>query len=204
MTTTEATRDKKGRFTGSKASKNGNGKSLGMLAGAAAGGVAVGLLALFGRKAIVQAPSALAHDWVEALTAEHRAVAKIFDAIEATDDTATLRRSMLLTQLKHALTRHAIEEENVIYPALRDTGKKEAADLLVKEHGYVKQHLYELSNMPSTSPEWMEVIRRFRCDLEDHIAEEESNLFPMLRATLSEEKNKALAVAMNKEGFKVA
>ncbi|NML05900.1 hemerythrin domain-containing protein [Sphingomonas sp. G-3-2-10] len=204
MTTTEATRDNKGRFTGSKAVKNGNGKSLGMLAGAAAGGVAVGLLALFGRKAIVQAPSALAHDWVEALIGEHRAVAKIFDAIEATDESATLRRSLLLAQLKHALTKHAIEEENVIYPALRDAGNKDAADLLVKEHGYVKQYLYELANTPSTTPEWMQIVSRFRADLEDHVAEEENNLFPMLRATLSEEKNKALAVAMNKEGFKVA
>lgn len=207
MATTEATRDSKGRF---KAKPRTNGAdhhrsgSLGVIAGAAAGGAALGLLALFGRKAIVQAPSALAHDWVEALTREHAAVAKLFDAIEATDETATIRRNLLLTQLKHALVKHAIEEENVIYPALREAGQIEAADALNREHGYVKQYLYELENMPTASPEWLTTIRRFRADIEEHVAEEENNLFPMLRAMLSEEKNKALALAMNKEGFKVA
>ena len=201
MTTTEATRDSKGRFTGSKASE---GHGIGTIAGAVAGGAALGLLAWFGRKAIVQAPSALAGDWVEALTLEHAAVAKIFDALEATDESATMRRNLLLMQLKHALIKHAIEEENVIYPALREAGKIEAADALNKEHGYVKQHLYALENTPTASPEWIAIVRRFRADIEEHVAEEENNLFPMLRAMLTEEKNKALTLAMNKEGFKVA
>lgn len=201
MTTTEATRDSKGRFTGSKAAE---GRGMGAIASAVAGGAALGLIAWFGRKAIVQAPSALAHDWVEALTLEHAAVAKIFDALEATDAHATMRRNLLLMQLKHALTKHAIEEENVIYPALREAGNVEAADELNKEHGYVKQYLYELENTPTASPDWIAIVRRFRADIEEHVAEEENNLFPMLRATLSEEKNKALALAMNKEGFKVA
>ncbi|MEZ0244617.1 MAG: hemerythrin domain-containing protein [Sphingomonas sp.] len=202
MTTTEATRDSKGRFTGSKAIPDGRG--IGPIAGAVAGGAALGLLAWFGRKAIIQAPSALAHDWVEALTLEHKAVAKLFDGLEATDEHATTRRNLLLMQLKHALTKHAIEEENVIYPALREAGKIAAADALNKEHGYVKQYLYELENTPTASPDWIAIVRRFRADLEMHVAEEENNLFPMLRASLSEEKNKALALAMNKEGFKVA
>jgi hemerythrin-like domain-containing protein len=205
MTTVTATRDNKGRFTGSRPAKgNGNGSSIGVIAGAAAGGAALGLLAMLGRKAIVQAPSALAGDWVEALTAEHEATRKVFDALEATDEHATTRRNMHLMQLKHALTRHAIEEENVIYPAMREAGQAEAADELNKEHGYVKQYLYELENMPSASPEWIAKVRRFRADIEDHMREEETNLFPMLRAMLSDEKNKALTLAMNKEGFKLA
>lgn len=206
MATVTATRDNKGRFTGSKPAKgNGHaGSSLGMLAGAAAGGAALGLLAMFGRKAIVQAPTALAGNWDEALAAEHQAVLKIFDALEATDEKATTRRNLHLIQLKHALTKHAMEEENVIYPALREAGQREAADALTKDHGYVKQYLYELDNTPSASPEWIAKVRRFRADLEEHMQEEETNLFPMLRAMLTEEKNKALTLTMNKEGFKVA
>ena len=200
MTTTTATRDKNGRFTGSKKS----GGNLGVIAGAAAGGAALGLLALFGRKAAVQAPTALAGNWDEALAVEHAATRKVFDAIEATDETASMRRNMLLSHLKHALMKHAIEEENVIYPALREAGQKEAADELNKEHGYVKQYLYELENMPTASPDWIMKVRQFRADLEKHMQEEETELFPVLRAQLSEEKNKALTLAMNKEGFKVA
>ncbi|RYD58500.1 MAG: hemerythrin domain-containing protein [Sphingomonadales bacterium] len=200
MTTTTATRDKSGRFTGSKRS----GGNFGMIAGAAAGGAALGLLAMLGRKAAVQAPTMLAGNWDEALAAEHAATLKVFDALEATDETNTTKRSMLLSHLKHALMKHAIEEENVIYPALREAGQREAADALNQEHGYVKQYLYELENIPNASPDWMAKLKQFRADIETHMREEEDTLFPMLRASLSEEKNKALTLTMNKEGFKVA
>jgi hemerythrin superfamily protein len=201
-TTTEPKRTAK--TSAKDTSKTSNGTSLGVIAGAAAGGAALGLLAMLGRKAAVQAPSALAGNWDDALKAEHKAVLKVFDTLEATDDKATIRRNMLLAHIKHALVKHAIEEENVIYPALREAGKTEQADELNAEHGYVKQFLYELENMPSTSPKWLEKVKEFRAALEKHIREEEDTLFPELRAQLSEEKNKALTHAMNKEGFKVA
>ncbi len=201
-TTTEPKRTAK--TSAKDTTKSSNGTSLGVIAGAAAGGAALGLLAMLGRKAAVQAPSALAGNWDDALKAEHKAVLKVFDTLEATDDKATIRRNMLLAHIKHALVKHAIEEENVIYPALREAGKTEQADELNAEHGYVKQFLYELENMPSTSPKWIAKVKEFRAALEKHIREEEDTLFPELRAQLSEEKNKALTLSMNKEGFKVA
>jgi hemerythrin-like domain-containing protein len=111
---------------------------------------------------------------------------------------------MLLSHLKHALLKHAVEEENVIYPALREIGEREAADALTKEHGYVKQYLYELENIPTASPEWIAKVREFRADIEKHMQEEEMDLFPKLRSQLSDERNKTLTATMNKEGFKVA
>ncbi|MBM3928173.1 MAG: hemerythrin domain-containing protein, partial [Sphingomonadales bacterium] len=39
---------------------------------------------------------------------------------------------------------------------------------------------------------------------EDHMREEEQELFPKLKAKLSAERNKQLTMAMNKEGFKLA
>jgi len=202
MTTTTATRDNKGRFTGSKRTSTSH--NLGVIAGAAAGGMALGVLALLGRKAVVQAPTALAGNWDEALATEHEAVRKVFDQIEATDERSTTKRNLLLAHLKHALMKHAVEEENVIYPALREAGQREAADELTREHGYVKQFLYELENTPTASPDWIAKIGQFRAEIEDHMEEEEMRLFPMLRAQLSDEKNKALTLTMNKEGFKVA
>ena len=206
MATTTATRDSKGRFKGSSSPKSNGGRSsnLGMVAGAVAGGAALGILAMFGRKAAVQAPTALAGNWDEALVVEHQATLKVFDTIEATDEHNTVKRSMLLSHLKHALLKHAVEEENVIYPALREIGQRDAADALTREHGYVKQYLYELENTPTASPDWIAKVREFRADIEKHMQEEEMHLFPMLRAQLSEEKNKALTLTMNKEGFKVA
>ncbi len=200
MATTTEARKNKGRTKEEGVWSNG----FGAIAGAVAGGAALGVLAMLGRKAAVQSPTMLAGDWMDGLIAEHRMVLKLFDALEATDDNAAGRRTMLLTQIKHALAKHALEEENVIYPALREAGKVEQADELTREHGYVKQYLYDLENMPNTSPAFLEKVRKFRADIEDHIHDEEDNLFPALRAQSDEAKNKHLTVAMNKEGFKLA
>ncbi|HEU4969011.1 hemerythrin domain-containing protein [Sphingomonas sp.] len=189
-------------------SKNGeNGKgggSTGALIGAAAAGVAVGLMANLGRKAAVQAPTMMAGDWDQALAAEHAATMKLFDAMQATTDKNTTKRSMLLMQLKHALAKHAIEEENAVYPCLRDSGQTEEADHLNHDHGYVKQFLYDLDNMPKDSPAFMTKVGEFRSAVEEHVREEEDKIFPKLKAKLSPEQNKALTAAMNKEGFKLA
>lgn len=180
------------------------GGSTGALIGAAAAGVAVGLMANLGRKTAVQAPTFLAGDWDQALAAEHAAVLKLFDALQATTEKNVTKRSMLLMQMKHALAKHALQEENVIYPALRDGGQTDQADHLNHDHGYVKQFLYDLENMPKDSPAFLTKVAEFRSAIEEHAGEEENTIFPALKAKLSLEKNKALTAMMNKEGFKLA
>lgn len=174
------------------------------LGGAAAAGFLVGLAANFGRKAIVQSPTAFKGNWDEGLRAEHRMTLGIFDAIEATRDSQHRKRSALLLQLQHALSKHAFEEENIVYPALRDHGLSDEADKLNHDHGYVKQHLYRLAETDPRDPSWMETVRQFRDELVVHIRSEEEGLFPQLRAALGEEGNKRLTIAMNKAGFAAA
>lgn len=205
MATDTAAKSTRARSTSGNGGKSGSGGgSTGALIGAAAAGMAVGLFANLGRKAAVQAPTALAGDWDEALAAEHAATLKLFDALQATTEKNSTKRSMLLMQLKHALAKHALQEENAVYPALRDGGQKEQADHLNHDHGYVKQFLYDLGNMPKDSPAFLTKVADFRAAIEEHVAEEENSIFPALKAKLSPEMNKALTLAMNKEGFKLA
>lgn len=175
-----------------------------VLVGAAALGLVVGLAANFGRKAIVQGVTAAQGEWDEGLKAEHRATLKIFDAIEATDESNATRRNMYLIQLKHALSKHAFEEENVVYPAMRGHGQVEEADELVHDHGYVKQYLFDLSELDPSSPEWIVKVRKFRSELEKHIRMEEDELFPRLRKALGPEGNAHITSVMNKAGFAAA
>jgi hemerythrin superfamily protein len=172
--------------------------------GVAAVGVVAGLAANLGRKAAVQAPSAMAGDWFDAIKAEHKATLLLFDAMQKTSDTQKTKRSTLLMQMKHALGKHAFMEEMVVYPALREAGDPEDADKLNHEHGYVKQYLYELTNLDKGSPMFLDKVAAFRKDLEKHIEEEEVEIFPGFHAKLSAEKNKAVTVAANKEAFKLA
>ena len=170
----------------------------------AAAGLTAGLAANLVRKAFVQAPTVVAGDWDDALAAEHRATLALFDQMQATEDGHKARRSVLLTQLKHALSKHAIEEEDVIYAAMRTHAMVEQADHLNNDHGYVKQYLFELSNMDADHPQWLPKIRDFRTMLEDHMREEEEELFPRLRRALDGAEIDKLTRAMNLEGLKVA
>ena len=206
-------RDEDGRFksgstgTAARARKKPSRTDLngtGALIAAGAAGLAVGLAANVARKLATQAPTLLSGEWDEALKAEHQLTLKVFDQIEATTEKNTTKRATLLMNLKHMLTKHAMEEENAVYPAMRDAGEAESADHLNNDHGYVKQYLYDLTIMPKDSPAWIAKVRQFRTDIEKHMREEETDLFPRLKAKLTPEKNKELTAAMNKEGLKVA
>jgi len=174
------------------------------LMGVAALGVAAGLAANFGRKLMVQAPSMAAGSWREALATEHRMVLKLFDALEATDASQTARRTMLLAQIKHALGKHAFQEENVIYPALRDHGEAEKAEHLIVDHGDVKHFLFELETMANDAPGFLPTVRSLRTNLETHMREEEDEIFPAFDAKLTEKERTKLTLSMNKEGLKLA
>ncbi len=180
-------------------------RQTGVIATAALAGAALGFAANIGRKLAMQAASGGGHlDWDEALKTEHDATRAIFDKIEKTDDSQTTMRATLLMKLKAALSKHAIEEENVIYPAMRDANFTHDADALNGEHGYVKTFLYELENMAKDSPGWLPKVREFRSMIEEHIKMEECEVFPKLREHLSDEQNKKLGRSMHKEGLKLA
>jgi len=180
------------------------GRQTGVLAVAAVAGAAIGLAANYGRKMVVQGLSGAAGDWADALAAEHQMVLALFDKIEATTDKQGAARTQLLTKLKNALGKHALEEENVIYPALRRANSVHDADALNAEHGYVKTYLYELENMPRTSPDWLARIRDFRAMLEEHMRMEEDEVFPALKAQLDDDQNARLTQAVHREGMKLA
>src|ERR1051325_2295451 len=177
-------RQKMATNTRSRSARSDSGSGFGqagVLAAAAMAGAAVGLAANYGRKLVVQGMAAGSGDWAEALAAEHQAVLALFDTLEVTGDEQTWIRGHTLIKIKNALGKHALEEENVIYPALREANEAHDADALNAEHGYIKTFLYELDNMPKSSPEWIERVRAFRALLEEHIRMEEDEVFPRLR-----------------------
>jgi hemerythrin-like domain-containing protein len=207
------TNGKQGDKSGKSGSGSGSGEdsgfgwgsgNTGVLVGAAMAGAAVGIAANVGRKLFVQFTSGASGDWFDALKTEHAMTLAIFDKIEATDDSQTMARASLLTKLKYALDKHAHQEENVIYPALRQANSAHDADALTSEHGYVKTYLYELETMSKTSPEWLARVRDFRQMIEEHMRMEENEVFPAFRKILTPDQNARLTAQMHKEGFKVA
>jgi hemerythrin-like domain-containing protein len=209
--TTESNKGGKTRSNGSNSTNSreesgfglGSGNT-GVLVGAAIAGAAVGIAANVGRKLFVQFTSGATGDWFDALKTEHAMTLAIFDKIEATDDSQAITRANLLMKLKYALDKHAHQEENVVYPALRRANSAHDADALTSEHGYVKTYLYELETIPNTSPEWLARVRDFRAMIQEHMRMEEDEVFPAFQKIMTPEQNARITALMNKEGFKLA
>jgi hemerythrin superfamily protein len=181
-----------------------SGSSFGRLATGAALGLFAGLALPQARKAVMQGPSVAAGNWMDALIAEHRIVEKSVEALLKTRDDEMAKREMLLAKIAHALTKHAIEEENVVYPALAEHGHADQAHHSIEEQGQVKALIYDLRRIPSTDPVWITKAHAFWAALQKHVREEENDIFPAFRDALSREENARLTRMMNWEGFKVA
>ncbi len=164
----------------------------------------VAALANLGRKMAVQAPTAMASDWADGLAREHAATLAAIDKLVEVPPMSVQRRTLGLTSLKHMIAKHALQEENVVYPMLRREESEEAFRALHEEHGEVKAMLFELGDMDKSDPAFEETLMRLRGVLEEHMRKEEEVLFPALRARLSEEENRKLARAMNMAGVLVA
>jgi hemerythrin superfamily protein len=176
----------------------------GALVGATLAGVAIGLAANLGRKFLVQSMSGTAGDWDQVLATEHDKAMAIFDKMLATDPTQGFKRSMLLMKLTHALDKHVHEEEMVVYPALREANEAYDADLLEGEHGYVKTFIFELNQMGTDAPNWLEKVRQFRDLVQEHAEMEEKEVFPRFKQEMSEEENAKITSLVNRDGFWMA
>jgi hemerythrin superfamily protein len=84
-------------------------------------------------------------------------------------------------KLGHALDKHAYAEEHVVYPCLRENNDDSVAKLLETEHGEVKTFLHRLSNMETSSPDWLGVVREFRDSVAARARREEEGGFPQAR-----------------------
>ena len=110
---------------------------------------------------------------------------------------------MLLTKIAYSLNKHAIQEENVVYPALHKVDA-DAAHRFVADHGEIKVLLSDLQYViDKADPAWVETARRLSDMVMAHAREEEDEVFPRLR-DLSPEDNDAITRRMHWEGVKVA
>ncbi|CAA9510418.1 MAG: hypothetical protein AVDCRST_MAG62-491 [uncultured Sphingomonas sp.] len=203
---TNERRERKTTRTGEKSAFDfASGNNAGPLLGALAAGAVIGIGANWARKFLMQqSESAMAGgQWDEILKIEHKATLAKFDLLLATDDDETAKRASLVKTIHYALNKHAHQEEQVVYPALRQANETVDADHLEHEHGYVKTFLYELENMPKDSPEFLVRVREFRDLIEQHARMEEEQVYPRFKEGLSEEQNKKITGLMNKEGMKM-
>ncbi len=173
-------------------------------AGAAALGVVAGLSLGRARRAVAKASMALSGDWEGQMKAEHRALKKVLQAMAATGAADAAARAALLATASDALTRHTVEEENVIYPALRSCGMTAAVKAQLDDHADMRAMIRELQTLAPEDPIWVETAKRLKTLVYRHVRQEEQELFPALHDGSMDGENERLTQLVRSEGLKVS
>ena len=126
-------------------------------------------------------------DALQLLMSDHDKVNQLFQQFEAGGNAQEF--AQLFTQLDRELTIHTEIEEKIFYPAARqfsDTGA--LVEEAYKEHGEAKQLLTEIAGLDNTSAEWGQKMTQLMRAIQEHVREEEGDLFPRLRQEMSQEQ----------------
>lgn len=143
-------------------------------------------------------------DVIEVLTRDHREVEEMFQTIEALQARATLGESLIderrdiTDKVIIELVRHAVAEEQHLYPATREhiPGGDELADHELEEHAEAEKLMKQLDGMSPDNIEYGSLVTRLIADVRHHIQEEETQLFSQLRAHASQDELDRLGEAI--------
>ena len=128
------------------------------------------------------------------LKRDHQTISGLFRDLErlAADDPRGRRE--LLARVRSEIEIHVRLEEELFYPEL---AKVEEAEDLVREarteHDLVKDLLAEIGRMRSDDPDYAAKIAVLRENVEHHVEEEESEIFPLAKRHLSGERLEKIA-----------
>jgi hemerythrin-like domain-containing protein len=126
-------------------------------------------------------------DAVALLKADHQKVRDIFQQYESATDPNTKRE--LAEEACTELEIHAQLEEQIFYPAVNEE-TEEGAELVkeaVKEHQTVKHLIEQLRSMDQDHNAFDATFQELVQNVEHHIEEEESEMFPLAEAELEDE-----------------
>jgi hypothetical protein len=107
------------------------------------------------------------------LKQQHKEVRDLFKKVEKTEDAQGRRR--LLEQIADALKGHTAIEEEIFYPAVRETGTAKAEEMV--DEAFEEHHVVDLvlAELPNVDPEHERFAAKMTVlsELVDHHAKEE-------------------------------
>lgn len=140
------------------------------------------------------------NDPFEPLIEDHRKILTVLQTMLEAPADATARRSSLFLSLKRTLGKHAMAEEDVVYPLWCKEGKQEQASKeLYEEHADMKVRLFELEQMLKDGSDWRSTVQGLRDLIQEHIHEEENIVFPRLKELLDQDRAATVAGQIMRE-----
>jgi len=133
-----------------------------------------------------------ARDVIEILTEDHREVEEMFGELEAlmtagvgTDDE---RRRTVVDRVTIELVRHAVAEEVVVYPAVKEKVSEEEAERAKREHAEAEETMKRLERLDPDDASFDDEIRTLMTEIRTHVAEEEGEMFVRMREVMSHDE----------------
>ncbi|MGW1952888.1 hemerythrin domain-containing protein [Streptomyces sp. NPDC001920] len=120
---------------------------------------------------------------IDELVTDHREVEELFGRIEALPS-GDKDRKVYAEQVTMELVRHSVAEEEYLYPAVREhvAGGDTLADRETEDHSKAEQIMKDLEGCEAGDPDFDRLVGMLMTEVRSHIADEEQNLFPRLRA----------------------
>jgi iron-sulfur cluster repair protein YtfE (RIC family) len=131
----------------------------------------------------------LGRDPFQRLVRDHRQIQSLVDRMVGASEDSVARRTALFLSLKRALGKHALAEEDVVYPLLHGAAAG-AAKQLYGEHA--EMALKRDAGWTGRVQALQELIGR-------HIREEEEVQFPKLQATMDQQQRRSLSAQIHRE-----
>ncbi|MFI6785288.1 hemerythrin domain-containing protein [Micromonospora sp. NPDC050276] len=128
-------------------------------------------------------------DVVDILVADHREVDALLDELATRQGTPEHRRHLVDVVIAE-LVRHSVAEEAYVYPVARKVlpDGDEIADREIAEHAEAERTMKELESVEPADPRFEELLAQLTSTVRHHVAEEEKELFPRLRAATAREE----------------
>jgi iron-sulfur cluster repair protein YtfE (RIC family) len=141
------------------------------------------------------------HNPFELLIEDHRQILTLVnDLAGQSAETPTARRASSFMMLKRKLAKHAMAEEDVVYPLLHtQDGHTQSSKELYDDHADIKILLFRMEELLKQGADWSQPVRSLQELLERHIEEEELVTFPTLRQKLDDERLPAVSGQIRRE-----
>ena len=131
---------------------------------------------------------------IKMLKQQHRAVEKLFKQFEAAKSEGPKQKAF--QQIADDLAVHATIEEKHFYPAVKKQQTEEILLESVEEHLEMKRAIADLLQMDAGEEEFDAKMTVLREDVEHHVEEEETELFPKVEKLFDEDALEALGATM--------
>ena len=122
-------------------------------------------------------------DAIELLTQDHQTVKDLFEQYEGLSDRSLASKRKLALKICQELSKHAMVEEEIFYPAVRDASRsnEDLVDEAIVEHASAKELIAQIVAMEAGEDLYDAKVKVLSEQIDHHVLEEEGEIFPRAR-----------------------